>query len=59
MKNSYKILEPTQTVREGDEWFDEEDGKWKPVLTSVGKRICNNLLKHTYRRKVKDANEDS
>ncbi len=48
----YKQLEPTQTIVHGDEWFDEEDNKWKKVVTTIGKCPKDTLFGQTYRRPI-------
>jgi len=47
----YKNLEPTQRIEAGDEWFDEEDNKWRKVKTTIG--ICpkDTIFNQKYRRK--------
>ena len=48
----YKNLEPTQRIESGDEWFDEEDKKWKKVKTTIGSRPCDTVFNQKYRRKL-------
>lgn len=49
---NYKELEPTQVIKKGDEWFDEEDEIWYPVKTTIGTRVMDTVMGHKYRRPI-------